>query len=117
MLDSFLAPVVGNAAAQLLTALFGGGAFAVGVPWLIEFIKRSDRFPAFDAYSTRAAKIAAGIAGALAAAGVSWALDLDAGTFVVSGLTKTGLGKFILLALQQLGLQELAYQWFVKRAR
>jgi hypothetical protein len=117
MFDSILAPMLGQAAAQLLTSLLGGGFFAVGVPWLIEVVKQSDRFPAFDEYSTRAAKIAAGIAGALAAAGVSSALDLNAGTFVVSGLTVTGLGKFVLLVVQQLGLQELAYQWLFKRGR
>jgi hypothetical protein len=117
MLDSFLAPLLGQAAAQLFTTILGGGVFAVGVPWLIELVKRSDRFPQFDEYSSTAAKIAAGIAGALAAAGISSALDIEAGTFVVTGITTSGLGKFAVLVMQQLGLQELAYQWLFKRAR
>ena len=117
MLDSLLAPLVGNALAQVLTAVLGGGFFAVGVPWLIEVAKRSDRFPMLDEYSSRAMKITAGIAGALAAAGISSALDIEAGTFVVSGITAPALGKFAMLVVQQLGLQELAYQWLLKRAR
>jgi len=101
MFDAILAPLVGQALAQVLTQLFTGGFFAVGVPWLIEVVKKSDRFPAFDEYSSRAAKVAAGVAGALAAAGI----------------TVAGLGKFALLVVQQLGLQEVAYQWLIKRGR
>lgn len=117
MLDSLLTPLLGQALAQVVTLLFGSGFFAVGVPWLIEVVKRSERFPMFDEYSGRAAKIAAGIAGALTAAGITSALDLEAGTFVISGITTTGLGKFAVTVMQQLGLQELAYQWLLKSRR
>lgn len=117
MLDALLAPLVGQALAQVLTSILGGGFFAVGVPWLIEVAKRSNRFPWLDEYSSRAVKISAGVAGALAAAGISSALNIEAGTFVVSGITAPALGKFAMLVMQQLGLQEVAYQWLLKRAR
>ena len=117
MLDSLLAPLIGQALAQILTLVCGQGVFAVGIPLLLEWAKKSERVPWLDQYSGQVAKVCAAIAGALAAAGIQSSLDLAAGTFVISGLTTSGLGKFGVLVMQQLGLQELAYQWLIKSKR
>lgn len=114
MLDALLAPLLGQALAQGLTAILGDGFFAVGAPLLIRAIQRSDRFPWFDEYSGKALKVCAAIAAAATAAGIKSALDIGAGTFVVSGITTTGLGLFAAEVMKQLGLQEVAYQWLLK---
>lgn len=117
MLESLLAPLLGNVLAQGLTAILGDGFFAVGVPLILRWMTNSGRFPWIDAYSTRVLKISTAVAAALAAAGIKTALDIGAGTFVVSGITTTGLGLFAAEVVKQLGLQELAYQWFLKSRR
>jgi len=114
MLDSLLAPILGQALAQGLTAVLGDGFFAVGVPLVIRALERSHRFPWLTEYSGKALKITAAIAGALASAGIKSALDIGAGTFVVSGITTTGLGLFAFQVVKQLSLQEVVYQWFLK---
>ena len=117
MLDSLLAPFRGQALAQGLTAVLGDGFFAVGAPALIEWLKASGRFPWIDAYSSRALKVCTAVAAALAAAGIKSSLDIGAGTFVVEGITSTGLGLFAMQVVKQLGLQELAYQWLLRGRR
>jgi hypothetical protein len=117
MLDSLLAPLLGQALAQVLSLLLSNGFFAVGVPLLLEWAKKSNKVPWLDEYSGRIVKISLGVAGALAAAGIQSSLDLTAGTFVISGLTQQGLGLFAVQVVQQLGLQELAYQWLIKGRR
>lgn len=114
MLDSLLAPILGQALAQGLTSILGDGFFAVGAPLLLQMLIRSKRFPWIDQYSGKALKVCAAVAAALVAAGIKSSLDLGAGTFVVSGITTTGLGLFAMQVVKQLGLQELAYQWLLK---
>lgn len=113
-METLLAPFIGNALATLLTIVLGEGLFAYGVPRILQWMEQSQRFPWLSEYSGRALKISAAITGAAAAAGIKSALDLDAGTFVISGITTSALGHFALDVMRQLGLQELAYQWFLK---
>jgi len=114
MLEQFLAPMLGKALAQLLDLVLGNGIFAFGAPWLITKIEQSHRFPWFDEYASRGLKICAAITAAATAAGIKSALDLGGGTFVISGLTTSGLGLFAAEVIKQLGLQEVAFQWFLK---
>jgi len=111
MLESVLGPALAN----VLQLVLGDGLFAVGIPLLIEWAKRSNRFPWIDEYSRKALKVSAAVAGALVAAGIKATLDLEAGTYVVEGLTTTNLGTFAAEVVQQLGAQELAYAWLIRR--
>lgn len=117
MLDSLLAPLLGQALAHVLSLLLSNGFFAVGVPLLLEWAKKSNKVPWLDEYSGRAVKISLAIAGALAAAGIQSSLDLTAGTFLITGLTSDGLGTLGVQIVEKLGLQELAYQWLIKGRR
>lgn len=114
-MESILTPIIGQALAQGLTAVLGDGLFAVGVPLLLNLAIRSGRVPGLDKYSGKIAKVCAAIVAAAAAAGIKSTLDIGAGTFVVSGITTTGLGNFAAQVVKQLGLQELVFSWFLQR--
>lgn len=117
MFESLLAPILGQALAQGLTAVLGDGFFAVGVPLLLNLAIKSRKFPWLDEYSGKALKICAAIGAAAVAAGIKSTLDIGAGTFVVSGITTTGLGSFGAQVVKQLGLQEIVFSWFLKNRR
>ena len=117
MLESLLAHILGPALAQGLTMLFGEGFFAVGAPLLLRVVIDRGLIPGLDQYSGKLLKAFAAVTAAAAAAGIKSSLDIGAGTFVVSGITSTGLGLFAADVVKQLGLQELAYQWLLKSRR
>lgn len=116
-ISPMLAPMLGQAIAQGLTQLLGDGLFAVGIPWLLMLLERTERFPALTQHSSRIRKICAAVVGALTAAGIKSSLDIGAGTFVISGITTTGLGLFAAEVVKQLSLQELAYQWLFDKKK
>ena len=115
MMDSVVAPLVGETLAKVLQLVLGDGLFAVGVPLMLEWAKRSNRVPWIDRYSGKALKVSTAIGAALVAAGIKSTLDLQAGTYVVTGLTVANLGTFGGEVVRQLGLQEIAYAWFIER--
>jgi len=117
-MTQFLAPILGPMLAQGLTLVLGNGLFAVGVPIAVEALKRNVNFPWLNENSGKVLKYSAGIAAALAAAGIKGKLDIEAGTYVVQGITNAGLGRFAAEVVAQFGLQEVAYRWLIKsRAR
>lgn len=115
MLESLFAPFVGEFLAKILDLLLGNGLFAVGVPMLLNWAIQSQRVPFINEYSSKITKVCAAIVAAAAAAGIKSSFDVGVGTYVVSGLTATGLGAFALEMVKQLGLQQLAFSWFLKK--
>ena len=84
------------------------------IVWLLQRLKQSKYFPFITAESAKLNRYLAVCASALAAAGIHFNFNHDAGTLVISGLLLSNLLHFAGAWLRSFVFQEIIYQAAVK---
>lgn len=114
-MTDILAPVLGHVLATWLTWLGANGGLAVAGPFLIEALKRSERFPWLTAHSDVAARVWSMGFAIATTVGIGYAYDQQAGVLTVTGVSPQGIAAFLVEAGTRFGGQEAFYRWVIKR--
>ena len=115
MIERLLQILIENGITEGLAWLASIGGLAAAVPLLVEFAKRSDRFPWLDQNTDTVNRTVSVLIAIVSANGISYAYDGATGDLVFTGLTAATLAKIITAIATQFGLQELMYRQVVKR--
>lgn len=102
--------------AQLLTASsadFDGIVVALLATYLLQALKES-RSGLASLIRPETARFFSAIMATIAAAGISASYSIEGGVLTVTGLTATGVAKFLWLATKQFAMQEFAFRVGIK---